>query len=380
MPENFDIQSAAREILAAGRMVETEALTVENGLLDAGDSNALIEGDVTAGASAKGARSLLVQGSLLGEPERQCRIDVGGQTVVIGKAAHAQVAAHSIQVGSGAGDCRFQAQADIWIGGDLADSVLVVGEFAGKRQEIERLRRSILQTEQDKQYVERQLDIDEKRIYKQMSGISWALDLSVGHIVQRSGSRIGVDLQPFYKIIGDKTQEEIDRALVAFFTKGVVGVVSKRNRQHIVGNPNRQKVFAGIIKTLYDLFSLTRKRDRQSELQVEMRNSLNALLDSLGTQGGAVHIGGEVQPNVEIGFILPEVERPKGGEISIGVQTAKLSVRPGEDELHIQVVRRDSGGKETATNVETHEMKGVTIRMQEGEIVWEKSGAFTSTS
>ena len=107
--------------------------------------------------------------------------------MVIGKAAHAQVAAHSIQVGAGAGDCRFQAQADIWLGGDLADSVLVVGEFTEKRQEIERLRHSILQTEQDKQYIERQLDIDEKRIFKQMSGISWALDLSVGHIVQRSG-------------------------------------------------------------------------------------------------------------------------------------------------------------------------------------------------
>ncbi len=140
MLEHFDIQSAAREILSAGRIVEADADTLDTGVFDAEGSNALINGNIAADAVVKGAKSLLVQGSLLGEAKRLCRIQMGGEVVVSGEVKYAQIAAHSIRIGAGAKRCRLAAQADIWVGSDLADARMVVGEFASAKRKIEKLK------------------------------------------------------------------------------------------------------------------------------------------------------------------------------------------------------------------------------------------------
>ena len=49
---DFHIQSAAQEILSSGPIIETETLSLESPTVEGGDSNILINGNVTAGAAA----------------------------------------------------------------------------------------------------------------------------------------------------------------------------------------------------------------------------------------------------------------------------------------------------------------------------------------
>jgi len=371
-----DIESAAQAILSTGRIVETETLTLDDGVVDAGESHALINGDVTVGAGLKGAKSLVVQGALLGEADRLCQIEMGEDAVVLGSARYAHVVARSILIGRETRDCRLTAQADIRIGGDLADSRIVVGEFSGEKQGIEELKQRIRQLEHDRRSVEQQLRIDEKRMGRQLQTASFGLDVSAGHLVRQSDNLVQIDLQSLYKIIGEKSEQDVDRALLEFFSKAVVGVLVRNNRHHIVNNPNRQRIFFGTVKSLRNLFLLTHRRDRQSDLISKAEARLDRLIDALNTQVCAVHVRGEMLPEVHMRFLLPDVARFQDGEVSVGMQTAELTVRPGADANHREIIQVDISGQETVQNVEAKTLQRISIRVHEGRVAWGPAGAF----
>ncbi len=368
---DFDIQSAAQEILSAGRIVETETLTVDSGPLDAGDSNALVSGDVTAGAVVRGRQSLLVEGSLVGEADRPCRIEVEGDVVVIGEVRHARITGRGIWIGTKARHCRLTAQQDIEIGGDLFDARIVAGELDLGKRKIEERKQNLAKAQREREFIEQQLRIEERRVDKLLKVTRVVLDFSIGQIVQRKRNRVKVDLRPFYKVVGEKTEEEIDRALLEFFAKAVVGLLTKANRGYIGGSPNRQKVFRSVVRSLHDLFFLTRKSDRQSNQIAPGEAELNALIDALSNQTSAVYVRGAVLPDIDLQFVLPDVEWLEEGEVSIGMQTARLTLRPGADADQREVIRLDTSGEDTVLSPNPEELQGISIRVHEGRVVWE---------
>ena len=272
------------------------------------------------------------------------------------------------------------AQVDIWVGTDLTDTRVVVGGFTQDKRRIEALRRNMRQTVGSRESIERQLEIDGKRMGKRLETASFAIDFSVGDITQESRNRVHIDLEPLYKIIGEKVEENVDHALQEFFTKGVVGLLATRNKHHIVGNPNRQKVFMGLIKNLRGLFLLRRERDKQSDLLSKAEDDLNKLMDALKSRTSAVHVLGEVLPDVDLGFVLPDVELLKDGEISIGMHTARLTLRAGEDADHWEVGRVDVGGDESVLSQEAEKWQGVSIWLKEGKVTWGSFSALAAES
>ena len=372
--EDFNVQSAAQKILSAGRLVETETLTAHNEQLDAGDSNALISGDVTAGAVVRGLRSLLVEGSLIGEANRPCRIEAGGDVVVVGEVKHAQLTGRSIHIGGGARDCRLTASRDIEVGGDLTDARIVAGEFDSEKRKIEELKQKIHRAQQEGKFVEQRLKLDQKRMHKQLSTTRFTLDFNIGQIIQRRRNQIRIDLRPFYRVVGEKTDDEIDRALLEFFAKAVVGLMTRTNRHLLRENQNRQKVFKGVIKSLHDLFFLTRKFDNHAHRMAGDEAELNKRIDALSSQTGVVHVQGAVLPGVDLHFVLPDVERLEDGEISIGTWIARLRVRHGADANQRKIVQIDTNGEDSVLNLSPEELQGISIRLHNGQILREQIG------
>ncbi len=228
---------------------------------------------------------------------------------------------------------------------------------------------------QDVAFTQRQLGIDEKRMERQLRRTSFDFDFNIRQIVRRLDNRVQIDLQPFYRIMDDKTEADIDSALLEFFARGIVGLLTKRNRHLIMENPNRHKVFMNVIKSLHDLLFLTRKFDKQSSLRAKAEADLNRLIDALNSQSSAVHVRGAVLPDLDLDFALPDMAWLKDGDLSIERQTARLTVRGGATDNHREVTQVDIGGEAAVLHPNPEELQGISIRIHEGRPVWEPGGA-----
>ena len=75
--------------------------------------------------------------------------------------------------------------------------------------------------------------------------------------------------------------------------------------------------------------------------------------------------------SAKVHFVLPEVEQGPDGEISILSRTASLSVRPGISEDELEIKRKDSGGEYSVMSLSCVEMRNISLRAHEGQVVWE---------
>jgi hypothetical protein len=67
-------------------------------------------------------------------------------------------------------------------------------------------------------------------------------------------------------MVGDRPDVNIDHALSEFYAKAVVGLLARTNLHLIKGNPNRQKIFKTIVRSLHEGFAL-RFADEQVTLE-----------------------------------------------------------------------------------------------------------------
>jgi len=367
---DFDIQVAAEKILSE-RVVESEGLSLKSPTLDGDSSNILVDGNVADGATVRGLQSLLVKGSLIGSERWPCRVEVMEDVVVMGEVKYAQVACRSLRVGSEARDCRLNARMGVEIGGNLANARIVVGEFEPERQAILELRQEIRQAEQRTEYIRRQLSLEQKRVHRQFSATQFSLDFSAGQILHQRRNRVVIDLRPFYKVVGDRTEKEIDQTLRAFFAKAVVGLLARTNRHLIRQNPNRQKIFKSVIRDLHDLFFQTRDCDKQSSILSDDESRLEKLMDALNDPMRPVYVRGAMVPDVGMQFVLPHAARSEDGEVNISMEKARLSIRAGGSGDERELTGADFSGEESRETVPTEALRGIVIYAREGRVIRE---------
>ena len=370
---DFHIQSAAQEILSSGSLVETETLSLESPTVEGGSSNILINGNVTAGAAVRGTQSLLVKGSLIGSERWPCRIEVDGDVVVFGDVKYAHVTGRSIRIGADARHCRLTAQRGLEVGKDLSNARIEVGEFDSENRKIEEAKQKILQTKQEGELIERQLRRDEKSMHKKFSSTHFDLNFSAGGIIEHMRSGIVINLQRFYKVVGERSDKEIDQALLEFFAKSVVGFLVRSNHRILKTSKGRQKAFKNVIRSLHDLFFLTREFDKQSSRIAQCEAGIDNLIDALSSQTSPVYVRGAMTPGIDLSFVLPEIERleDEDEKVFIGRGTVKLTARPGKDAHLCEVTCSDTGGQDTVSNPGSEELQGILIQVHEGRAVWE---------
>jgi len=191
-------------------------------------------------------------------------------------------------------------------------------------------------------------------------------------IIQWDNDQVEIHLQPFHQTVGEKSAEEEDRAFLEFFTRGIVGLLSRLNRAQLISSPTHQRAFMGVIKNLRDLFSQTLQRDRQVKRIEENEAELKRWIQRLRTQRHAVSVKGAVVPNVELQFVLPEGELVNEEELSIRTQTTKLVLQPGSTTDAYQTTLTDIKGEESIVHPSAEELQGISLHVQEGQVVWEQ--------
>lgn len=85
----------------------------------------------------------------------------------------------------------------------------------------------------------------------------------------------------FYESLGEDPTARQEQALMEFFSRGVVGTLSRANRKYLANNLAREKVFLQLLKSLRELFGLVFERDvgaameSSNAVQLEEQNSAN---------------------------------------------------------------------------------------------------------
>jgi hypothetical protein len=277
------------------------------------------------------------------------------------------VSGNSIRIGGSIGGCKLKARAGLEAGADVSESQIEVGDFSPERRRLEALKETIVRARRDEEAIERQIRLEERRMYNQMATTRISMNISLGNMIVHKRKRITIDLTLFYKTIGDKPEHLVDQALMEFFAKGIVGMMTQVNMQFLQQQKNRQTIFKGVVSKLKDLILLTREFDIQKQKLQDLEAERDGLIEALADRTCPVHIRGSVQPDVEFRFVGPELDRLEDGEVFVGMQVAKLQVTGSG------IQETDVDGLVSEEAPET--LSGLWFGLQEGRVARATLGA-----
>ena len=144
---------------------------------------------------------------------------------------------------------------------DLIDVNVAAGdlEFCARRARDHQLR--FEQHRAKLEMLKKQLERDEVQVHKQCKRTSTGLKFGAAAIVLHEPDRIRIDLGKFYRLVGDKGEEEVTAALKEFFAKGVSELIGRLIRAYIARNPAQERVFLQRIQGSRKLVFLSRRGD-----------------------------------------------------------------------------------------------------------------------
>lgn len=366
---SFDIQSSAGALVQSGSVFEKKDLVIEDGTVDTGLGTLVAQRDGYPGATVQGDGSLVVKGSLRGNERWPCRIEVSGDVVVVGEVVHSEIKARRIYVGTSAEQVRFYAREGIEVGQHLTASQIGLGDYELERRTMGKMRERIAKAIVEKDFLERQLRMEEKRVDKlfkttriQMTGI--------GEIVQMKSKRVVINLNPLYKILKGKSEADVDKALLVFFSKAVLGVITRVNKPFLTGNKHRHRILKSAIRDVHNLFFLARKYDKVGLRISELDEEVGRLGEALESRSCVLYVGGEIRPQMDARFTVAKVEQLEENEVLISGDSARLMVR-NQGAVKLGVTKMDIEGTTKVQNIQMDELHHCEIRVEEGQVVWQ---------
>ena len=348
MNDALEIEKAKQSIVAAGNLLEIDALPPDRSKIDSGDRNAIFRCEIPGGITLQGGGSLIVEGSVKGTDGNGCRISVLGDALVDGSVEHTQVNAANIRVRGTSRHSELVASDDIMLGEHLSDSRCIAGDFRERHRRVDELKRAISGVSQDRENLERQIALQERRVGRACRTTRSPLDFNVPRIIQHETERVTVDLTQFAESVGASSDDRFELALNEFFAKGIVGILVKTNSRYVSDNLSREKVFLQLLKSLRELFIAVGKRDRAQAFLERACSELDQVLETLGDRGQRISIGGEVEPGSVLKFLLPTVKRSPDGEIELEEHSASAEIGSSGSRLEAQLL---SGKGEKSTQV-----------------------------
>ncbi len=198
-------------------------------------------------------------------------------------------------------------------------------------------------------------------------------DVDLGRILSWDGIGFHVDLTPFYEVVAGRSERDVDRALLEFYAKAVVGLLTRLNRNYIGKSPSNRKVFTTALRKLHDLIFLAREVDRFEDRARSAESDLGDLLAEVGGRSLAVYIGGAALPDLEIEFASPEFSGEPGS--SSGIRTVRTAMRlshgDGPELRRASLV--NARGEDREHPLSSRDLTHVTFLTETGEVVWRRS-------
>ena len=105
---------------------------------------------------------------------------------------------------------------------------------------------------------------DQRRLDRLLQATRIQFDFNVGEIVVRHAGSLIINLKPFYAVIGDRSPDEVERALSEFCAKAVIGLLTRANQAFISNSASNLQTFMRVIDKLSELTCLTLHVDRHA--------------------------------------------------------------------------------------------------------------------
>ena len=379
MSENPDLELAiARVLQNAPEPLVKEGLTALDGIFQTEAGNVLVRGDVLGGVAVKITDALAVEGSVVGEISKPCRIEAVGDVIITGKVHHAEIRARTIHIGGEVRSSELVSCERIDVECDLIDVNVAAGdlEFCARRARDHQLR--FAQHRAKLEMLKKQLERDEVQLHKQCERTSKGLKFGAAAIVLHEPDRIRIDRGKLYKLVGDKGEEEVTAALKEFFAKGLIGLVGRLNRAYIARNPAHERVFLQLIQGLRKLVFLSRRVDvLMREMECE-REALSELVKRINRTDRVVSVRGKVYPDTSFGFLPLDVVISAEGDIASVGRRAELRVSTGSDTSRRALKKQGSSGQEETEMRSADELREIALRLDGDYVVWGPLDEFDS--
>ena len=365
MSENPDLELAiARVLQNAPEPLVKEGLTALDGIFQTEAGNVLVRGDVLGGVAVKITDALAVEGSVVGEISKPCRIEAVGDVIITGKVHHAEIRARTIHIGGEVRSSELVSCERIDVECDLIDVNVAAGdlEFCARRARDHQLR-----------FAQHLAKLE--MLKKQLERTSTGLKFGAAAIVLHEPDRIRIDFGKLYKLVGDKGEEEVTAALKEFFAKGLIG---RLNRAYIARNPAHERVFLQLIQGLRKLVFLSRRVDvLMREMECE-REALSELVKRINRTDRVVSVRGKVYPDTSFGFLPLDVVISAEGDIASVGRRAELRVSTGSDTSRRALKKQGSSGQEETEMRSADELREIALRLDGDYVVWGPLDEFDS--
>jgi hypothetical protein len=366
-----DLRSATQGILENVQISEKDNVTSADGPVDLDRCALLVRGNCGPGSVIRGRGDVVIQGAIEGVEGSPCCIEVVGDVVVLGVVAHAQIDARTVRFGASAKNVHITTRQILVVNGDLADAKLNLGGYDYTQWDIDFLQSRLSDALLDCDAAERQVSVDEKRLDKVFRNTRIVLASNVGQILQSKDNRIVVNLEPIYKTLAGRSDSEVDKALQEFFAKAIVGLLTRANREFLVGqNTHRQEIFKGIIRDVHKLFFTKRGFDKLMAKAMEIEESIRERVVNSNGKSGLLQITGRLIPEVNMGFTVTKSSLVEG-EAILGGDLARMRLQHGRDSTHVQAVRINTAGEDQVLRAEIEEMQNCQVHVVDGEVTWE---------
>ncbi len=362
MQPRFDFQAAADDILNSGDVLVTDSEALVQ-IDPAPERDILIDGDLQQGTAFQCRQSLLVNGSICGLENNECRIEARRNLLIAGDACHARLEGQNIHIGGGSRQSELRADEQISLGKDMVATKLKVGKGGSLQRHCEDLRRRLISHESSKLQCDRQRKQDEKILDRTCQLTSLPLDLNLGNLIRHGDGRVQIDLEPVYQSLDDASEKHLHAALNEFFAKGIMGALARTNRKYIVNNPTRAKVFTQFLSKLRDLYNLVAKCDQLGRSLERDRSELASLIANLPEELGSVQVGGSIVAPATIDFELADV---RSRDSKIEARTARLQIEALDKEDDILVDISDISGQHFREISTADDLTAVAIRSAGG--------------
>ena len=292
----------------------------------------------------------------------------------MGSLRHADIRARRISVGKAASRSDLKTRQGLHVFGDLVDVRVRVGDPERLSRDLTRLRRRAEELRRGCVLLDQQVRMDEKRVGRLFQATRIECEIDVGRVLSREGIGFRVDLTPIYEVVSGRTESDIDRALLEFYAKAIVGSLTRLNRDTIRKSPSNRKVFTTVLRKLHDLIFLAREADKHEARASRAEADYGNVLDEAGASSPAVSVGGAALPDLEIEFALPEIDHGPGDLLDVRTVRAALALRHGDGPALRRAFLVDARGRDREQPVSSRDLTHIAFRAEDGEVVWRRSG------
>ena len=345
-----------------------DEVNMDGGVLEFGDKDAEISGNVYAGGVIRGKRDIVIHGVVSGSSRSQCVVEGGGDVTLKKSVSFAKIRGHHIVAQGDVGDSKVYSDSGVEVGGNLSNTDVYLGS---RSREIDLLR------DVRKEIRRFQSQIDESKVRSRSKGRSFVsdyqqLDLRLGDILVPTKQGLTIDLEPFYNTLTGREESEVDRGLEEFFLKIVVSQLTRSNKDYISRNPSRHKIFFKLIGDLRECVLMARQEDKLRRTFQEAVEHRTTLLDELKNGASCkLTVGAQVKEKVFVQMLqINGFEETPQGTTEIKKQVAEA--RTEQDNGSFILTTTDFKGRKKELPLRPQALTSGEFKILEGGIVWRR--------